>query len=449
MNIDILKHVDNKMKLFEKENLFKKKNIFVGGTDYVSMYIIKWLEENAYLISGVFSITEKEIGQTIMGYEIQGIEQLLIPYKKNNIVLLSEYFDIPFNNRMDVLGYYDYVQRFVVTTPIAEKRIGMRTKEKVRTLIKRPFINGVLMVLRGDSEYKKIKRTMKSGEKIYLFPHRSLGDVFILGQYRASKAKKFSEDYVLVVIGEVCKKVALQSGFEQVISVDQKTMDGLVALSEAMGNQLCNDLEVLHFCYFYTEISSYILYDKQIPFLEAYNYLVFNQKNKLINTYTEDKQEAIAYCRKIGINKGKTVILAPYAKSIMKVNLLFWERLVNDLEKKGYEVYTNCSSEDELEIYGSKRILFPIEIANSVVEYAGYFIGLRSGLCDVIANSKSKKIIIYPKAKMGKMRLIDYYSLKAGNDDNCIEEIECAVSYETECVGDVIKLIENFSLKEK
>ena len=92
---------------------------------------------------------------------------------------------------------------------------------------------------------------------------------------------------------------------------------------------------------------------------------------------------------------------------------------------------------------------FPLEIANSVVEYAGYFIGLRSGLCDVISNSKSKKIIIYPKAKIGETRLIDYYSFKTDHEDPYIEEIECTVNYKTKCVNDVMKIIDKFSQMEK
>jgi len=50
--------------------------------------------------------------------------------------------------------------------------------------------------------------------------------------------------------------------------------------------------------------------------------------------------------------------------------------------------------------------------AISIVEAAGIFIGLRSGLCDVISSAKAEKIIIYPDRVYQGGKYIDFYSLK-------------------------------------
>lgn len=60
------------------------------------------------------------------------------------------------------------------------------------------------------------------------------------------------------------------------------------------------------------------------------------------------------------------------------------------------------------------------------MEAAGNFIGLRSGLCDVISQSHAKKIILYPDRIYQEGKYISFYSLK--NMGLCMDAEEKVVN---------------------
>jgi hypothetical protein len=95
------------------------------------------------------------------------------------------------------------------------------------------------------------------------------------------------------------------------------------------------------------------------------------------------------------IPKGRSVILSPYAKSVTKLSDSFWEKIVAEYSKQGYKVYTNTTG-DELPIYGTEALCLPISQIKAAVEHAGTFIGIRSGLCDVLDTANCRKIVVFP-----------------------------------------------------
>ena len=125
----------------------------------------------------------------------------------------------------------------------------------------------------------------------------------------------------------------------------------------------------------------------------------------------------------MNLHAGKTVILAPYATTLADMPASFWENVAGGLLEQGFDVCTNCGSPDEKEVTGTKRLFFPLNIAPQLIERAGYFVGIRSGFCDVISGAKAKKIILYDKANyFFNCSAYDYFSLrKMGLSDDAIE----------------------------
>ena len=89
------------------------------------------------------------------------------------------------------------------------------------------------------------------------------------------------------------------------------------------------------------------------------------------------------------------VILSPYAKSVVTLPGEYWDSVVRYYSKKGCQIYTNVTS-DEKELPGTIRLEIKLSELQSVVERAGTFIGLRSGLCDVLGGADCRKIALYP-----------------------------------------------------
>ena len=96
---------------------------------------------------------------------------------------------------------------------------------------------------------------------------------------------------------------------------------------------------------------------------------------------------------------GKTVILGPYSASAFFLPMHFWENLVDELLKRGFTVATNCGSEAEMPVKGTVPLSIEYRFLKSYLEYAGLFIGTRSGLCDIVSSINCKKIVLAPYGK--------------------------------------------------
>lgn len=117
--------------------------------------------------------------------------------------------------------------------------------------------------------------------------------------------------------------------------------------------------------------------------------------------FVETHEDDFWRWQKQGIIHGKTVIISPDANSVTKLPVWFWNSIILDLKEKGYTVFVNCNY---FNYYRAADIFFSYRDSVPLLEYAGFFIGIRSGLCDIISSAKCKKILIYPK----QQKEIDY-----------------------------------------
>lgn len=130
----------------------------------------------------------------------------------------------------------------------------------------------------------------------------------------------------------------------------------------------------------------------------------------------------------IGIVPHKTVFLSPEANSITHLSIWFWNSIIKELHKKGFKVLIN---ENYFNYYRAPNFFPSYETSTVCLEQGGYFLGIRSGFCDIISTAKCKKIILYPEIKQ-KVDIsehrseMEFSSLKAmglvsENDKNLVE----------------------------
>jgi hypothetical protein len=93
----------------------------------------------------------------------------------------------------------------------------------------------------------------------------------------------------------------------------------------------------------------------------------------------------------------KTVLISPFTSSLTESSppSELWQIIINELINRGYSVLTNCAANEE-PLPNAKPILVPYRHIVPFLDAAGGFIGLRSGLCDIISTTKAKKIILHP-----------------------------------------------------
>lgn len=109
-----------------------------------------------------------------------------------------------------------------------------------------------------------------------------------------------------------------------------------------------------------------------------------------------------------GFDYDKMIIISPYAKSIKSIDTDFFDILVRELLKKGYDVYTNVSGEEK-EIYGTKRLDCNLFDLYNYARLAKGFIGLRSGVCDLIAMTNIPMYILFNDYSLGHFATLQEY----------------------------------------
>lgn len=107
--------------------------------------------------------------------------------------------------------------------------------------------------------------------------------------------------------------------------------------------------------------------------------------------------------------RGKTVIIAPEASSISEMPHDFWQKVVDECQKKQLKVIVNGN---KYTLKGATNLKFSLKEAIPILELAGYFVSIRSGLCDLVASANCRKFIIYPDIKFARGTFISCFSLK-------------------------------------
>ena len=430
INPDYWKKLKNGLDYLIAEHKLEKKQIYVLPADEYAITVIEYLRENNFEVTAILDTRSELVGQKLCGVPITEVEDSLCPfYPDKQVVLETSYWNMTLIVKLDFIECWHNDRRFLICEDIPDKKpaksIGCFRKIGARIKNCAPINIFRKSRLNRKAQSKLDELALTSTGKQYLFPHASIGDIFILGTYLSQNNSKFRVPFTLIVVGNACKKIAIKSGFEHVISIDQSTMDMLLSYKMFMGEDL-ESVEILHYDFLGRCICNPLFDQKKITFYECYKYMVFGEATNFINQSMESQKENVtSYCKRNGIVKGKTVILAPYNKSIPDISPVLWEALARELQTLGYTVITNSAKDLERPVYRTRAVGIPLETINEVVEYAGYFIGVRSGLCDVISGCNAKKIVIFPKLKGVESSILDFYQFECLGLKYPINDIEC------------------------
>ena len=108
------------------------------------------------------------------------------------------------------------------------------------------------------------------------------------------------------------------------------------------------------------------------------------------------------------------VMLMPGTLTEKNLPVAFWERLAKQLQKMGYEVYTNYNGKPcETMVEGTTALSSTLKEMASMAEAFRLFIGVRSGACDLMALSGARMAVIFT-GKPGE----DHVEMKAEDRPN-------------------------------
>lgn len=167
----------------------------------------------------------------------------------------------------------------------------------------------------------------------------------------------------------------------------------------------------------------------------------------------EAKESVLKKVKKIGLDINKFIFLCPESQSKESIEDNFWDNIIEQLNKKGYDVFSNIMLQRPE--YGiAKTCFLTLEEAFYLASLSKGVIGLRSGIFDLLAYIKNIPIVsVYTKfvqrgklKEMASEKVLSGFTLKKLHGTNVDNISEFDVNNFSE--NDLIKLIINF-IKDK
>lgn len=393
------------LEMLVREGAMHRKEIYLFGHCSATEELADLLLSRGYAVKAILDNNPDKEGKNYRGIPIQGPCTIMEEKPGQALVCIVARAYAAMAAQLKRMGYTGRVVKLVDYNTYAEYSLSLETIARRRQRAER----GGKSILRLQEKYP--------GHFLFLCPFCALGDIYIMMSYLPLFMKKREiTRCAIVVIGNACGQVVRLFGDYPVETLTQIEMDETVqaALFFRKG-----DVFIPHQDRPYVVNLSNALYVKKIPLEKLYCCGVFGLPEDTVPVrpvFWED------YKGPVKINPGKSVILAPYAKSVTALKPEIWERIVKECQDRGYACYTNIAGEEKT-LPGTRGVSPSIAQIGPLVEKAGTFIGIRSGLCDVVRDAACRKIALYPDYCYSntKWRAVDMYWLE-GWENIVVEE---------------------------
>lgn len=417
--IRLQKEVD---KICNSQQLNNKKIYLFGAGDY-SRNIYQLLKAKGLEVEAIIDNDKSKQGGYCSGLRIIGLEEALRCQ----------------NGSVRYMVCSDFWREMVkqLQTKGGKKEEIIVIKKRKDTLTEK-----IATAYNGKKYYDELVK--KYGKtKIFLCPYTGTGDIYLIGTFWKQYTEYYHiTDYVFLVLSKACYRVAELFPIENLVLLDKmKDAENLIAYyllkKEEMDMVILND-GWRELPYSRTEwLRGY----KGLYFTELFRKFVF----KLPDDIKPEHPELPDYDREIndlfslnGLIPGRTVVISPYSNTLLDLPDEFWTDIVERLVACGYTVCTNCGSDTELPIAGTKGIFVKLNMAPQFVNHAGFFIGVRSGFCDVISGTSAKKVILYyDRNRFYGASAYDYFNLK--NMELCEDALE--LQFSKDSIQDMIQKV--------
>lgn len=273
----------------------------------------------------------------------------------------------------------------------------------------------------GYAAYKRLKEAYGEDCIFLSCAFAGIGDAYLVGCYIEDWLEKNHVSNFRFLLGGKSEKKMVEAFFpklrDRCTFITQKEHEWLRNL-----DRMCNHESDFYFFHHFDYMQPHLQITEKLQ-----GYRDLTMKDLYLHTMglaadaeykppvTEDLQdEAVEKLfEENHLRKKKTVLIAPYSTCLGMLSEEFWKPIVVSLKKKGYSVCCNCSS-NEQPVTGTKGILIEFKHLAEFTRQAGYFIGFRSGLCDVISSCECKMAVIYPYAsrQWGDGKALNYVGIK-------------------------------------
>lgn len=356
------------------------KRLFLFGYNIFTGYINNFLCEENYELYIIIDNDKGKQGKKYCNISIAAPES--IDWGKDDIVLIASRHLDDMTAQIEKLSE-DVEIYSLINLPECKENACIKEK----FWLERNYQSEIEILYRGEEVYSKLKNK----DPIIIFLP-ALGDIFVGGLYLEEYKKKVkSQNIKIVISSKASYKVAQLFYMKNIILISEQEMDALVKF--LLFNDVGNGNTVVCSCIH--ELDAMARY-KGLPFPVFWAKYFFRLEDgyKTVFPCIWDKELKETELANKGMVRGKSVVLAPYANSIELLPAQFWEALAKRLQNMQYNVFTNIAGKQK-PVKGTIGLEIPFHQIGSYLEYAGFFIALRSGLCDIAGQAQCRQIVIF------------------------------------------------------
>ncbi|GHV51065.1 hypothetical protein FACS1894216_04380 [Synergistales bacterium] len=384
-----------------RRGALRDKKIVLFGVSPFSKEIKNCLSEEGFALSAVVDNDSRKTGSECLGVKVQKPETILLPHSDSFVVLVSAggfYREITL--QLVQMGYVKNRHIFTLTFKTDESLFVMSCM--------------IARTIRGAVMYRKLTKGLPGNRTVFIAPYTGVGDIYLVGLFFNEYLRQNGiTDYVFVVVSGACKKVAEMFGIKNIAVLKPTLTDDIIN----SGNFLRADWPVIVLNDGWLgELTQWLRGYKGLNFERMFRYFVLEFDDSVpyeLPPRRDYSAETDAIFQKSGLIKGKTVVLSPYSNTLLDLPDDLWQSIVRHCKGLGYTVCTNCAAVTEKPVAGTEKVFFPLGQAIAFMDAAGYFIGVRSGLCDIISTSSCKKVVLYGKGTyFYKSSPYEYFSLE-------------------------------------
>jgi hypothetical protein len=410
--------IEKRVDRLARKGAFDDKKIVLFGASVTDGRCKRWLEDRGFAVDAIIDNSREKTGREYLGVTVRTPEEVLTPFDEDRVILItSPTYWSEMTHQVAQLGYSKQSQIFSV---------GAGAKKATWPV----FALRLMKVARGAIALRKLARGADGKRTVFLTPVPPAGDVYVECLFIREYVRRNNvQRFVIAVPNTACRRMAELFGFDDVVVLDENVLWKIVDYAR-IARRGPEDLVVMHYPSLNGSVAQMQGY-KGLNFEKMFRYASFDLDDDVphdLPSAGSDPDAARAALVSNGLRPGRTVILAPYARSLVHGHdEQFWNSLAADLMSRGYDVCTSGFGPAEPAVAGTALLQFPFSEAVQFVESAGFFVGLRSGLCDVISRATAVKVILYERGPWFKTSLFDMFSLNAmGLCDDAVELELCS-----------------------
>src|SRR5581483_9036977 len=299
-----LEHMENRVDELARKGVFDDKKIVLFGAAVNEGRCKRWLEERGYAVDAIIDNSREKIGREYLGLTVQAPEDVLLPVDKDRVVLIASM--TYWSEMTQQVVQMGYPKRSVITVGFAKEARWM-------------FVRRLSHVAKGWKALRTVAHGADGKRTVFVTPQSSAGDIYVACLFiREFVRRNNLARFVIAVPNGACRRMAELFGFEDVVVLGEDAMWHIADYVRFTRRGL---EEVVPMYYLMLNGSAAQLQGyKGLNFEKMFRYASFDLDDDVrhdVPAPRSDPEAARAALVSNGLRPGRTVILAPYARTLV------------------------------------------------------------------------------------------------------------------------------------